>query len=82
MSYVFTPPPPSERAQRLARHLSAAVDEFRRRDPGLTGREIHQALGLVAREKEAAAVSNTVALVVAVLLVLGLVAFLFFAGER
>ena len=31
MSYVFVPPPPSERAQRLARHLSAAVDEFRRR---------------------------------------------------
>ena len=47
---VVTPPPPSPRAQELARRVSDLVRQARLEQPGINDTDVRQALQLVAAE--------------------------------
>ncbi len=75
MSYVFVPPPPSAKAQRLAQEINKTVESAKRADPNLTVMEINQALRLAQQ----AAGGSRIVVVLAILAVIGvLVGLIFF----
>ena len=82
MSFVpvttYVPPPPSPLAQELGRRISATIDQFSNENPGLSTVEIQQALQLAARQR---GTNRTMAMILAALiglLLVGVLAFLFF----
>jgi hypothetical protein len=72
--------PPSPRAHELGRRLQETIDNFRRENPGTTGTDVRQAIGLATRGESAANQSVLIALT-AGLVLLGLLAFYFFSRQ-
>jgi hypothetical protein len=78
---VFVPPPPSARTKRLAAEIDRTVDGFRRKEPGTSESEVRRALQLAGR-RAAGGGERTVALAVAIVMLLGgLLFFLFWQAE-
>jgi hypothetical protein len=72
MTFVYVPPPPSERARRLGRELLQTIEQFRRSNPGTTSLEIRQAARIAQREAGAGRRPLLVMLALGVALLLGL----------
>jgi hypothetical protein len=74
------PPPPSPRAYELGGRLKETIDGFRQENPSITGTEIKQAMDLARRGTGAGSQMIAIAIGVALLL-LGLLAFLYFERQ-
>jgi hypothetical protein len=72
---------PSGRAYELGTRLKETIDGFRQEHPNITGTEIRQAVELATRGTVTASQPIALAVGVALLLLLGLFAFLFFESR-
>ncbi len=83
MSFAFVPaPPPSAKAQRLAKDIEKTIEDFRRANPNLSTTEIHQALRL-AQQATGGTMATRVTIAVAIALLLaGLLVFYLFSAGR
>jgi hypothetical protein len=76
MSYVYVPPAPSQRAQRLAQEISGTIEKFRRENPDTSAEDVRSALRLAARGTPTSRSRETVvALVAGILLAFALLGF-------
>jgi hypothetical protein len=81
MSFVpivfIPPPPPSPRAQELARRLAELIEQFRSEHPDASGAEVRQALQLAAPRSASAQGVMVATLLLTGLLLLGTLLFVF-----